>query len=1325
MNGNEHARSVVASFERTGASVLSVQAAAERLIAEKSWPARLTLLAAEPRLVDGPVARWCSERGEDLLAAVISRASEVGVEAVRREVPSALALAHVSRDDDTTESSQSTGVVIEALALVAGGATWLWPLVAVALDVLATRIHGHADVESLDQDGAAQLAALREAVEPVLVSAAGCEAADVARVLALARADWDQVWAALPTERNVTALERACVTAQLVAQWFETDGRVMGWIEDLQNLLKAARQRGAETAALEHRLVLYARSAPLNARARERDRAHLSGVVARECATYFQRTGAVWVLQAAIEAARAAYRLTLQNPPDRAEHASTLGGVLAEAVEAGILEPTALAEAVNYQREAYHVIPQGHPNRAGRASNLGNVLTKAVQAGIIDPAALTEAVNYQREAYQLTPHGHPNRATFASNLGNRLSEAVEAGTLEPAALTDAVNYQREAYQLTPHGHPNRAMFASNLGTLLVEAVEAGILEPAALTEAVNCQREAYQLTPEGHPRRAGRASNLGTLLAEAVETGILEPTALTEAVNYHREAYQLTPKAHLDRAPRAANLGSRLVEAVNAGILEPATLTDAINYHREAYQLTPQNHPERAVYASDLGTLLAEAVQAGILEPTALTEAVNYQREAYQLTPKSHPNHAAHASSLGSRLVETVQAGILEPAALTEAMNYHREAYQLTPQSHPHRAMQASNLGTVLAEAVGAGILEPAALTEAVNYQREAYQLIPQSHPHRAMQASNLGTVLAEAVQAGILEPAALSEAVNYQREAYQLTPESHPNRAAQASNLGSRLSEAVQAGILEPAALTEAVDEVSALLDELWRLARRGVTLTHRRHVLSRTRGASTRLPLTQLRRAGPEEAVRAVEALRGHLTGGMRAPQLRPGSVDPALEAAYRQAAGAYERTQVLAREGLASYADASPRATRLAELVEQVRASAPELSAFGGRPLFTGLCAGLPKHAAGIYLIPAAGPAAPGRTEEWPGAAVIVRSDGRTTQVSLPELTQAAVLENVQALLDSSATAQRVCAWLWQAVAEPLLAHGGPTLTEASEWVIVPSGHLGLLPLHAAGSAATGWLDDYTTVRLTPSLLSLIEPETATPAGAAPLIAISKAPDLSFLAADRPAALALIPNAELMTGSITPDTVLKALVEAPVAVLCGHAAHSLKDGGGLHFNADSDAPIAASGPRWLTAPGVEQLPLRDRQWVFLSACSSGQTATDLPDEAVGLPAAFRYAGFRTVIATTWPVKDHIAFITLALFLQHRAHQPQDSVGLALRRTRTWLRAATRGDLLAWLSELATTVDIPVDLAEALRQWWANCPDFTPHADPQDWAPYAATGH
>jgi hypothetical protein len=237
---------------------------------------------------------------------------------------------------------------------------------------------------------------------------------------------------------------------------------------------------------------------------------------------------------------------------------------------------------------------------------------------------------------------------------------------------------------------------------------------------------------------------------------------------------------------------------------------------------------------------------------------------------------------------------------------------------------------------------------------------------------------------------------------------------------------------------------------------------------------------------------------------------------------------------------------------------------------------------------------------------------------------------------------------------------------------------------------------------------------------------------VVAISDAVDLAFLPADQAIATGLLDSVSTVPEPVTPDTVLTALVEAPSAVISGHAVHSLAEGGGLALGQIRDDtvdpatdPTSGIRPRWLSAEAVERLPLRARGEVFLSACSSGQIATDLPDEAIGLPSAFRNAGFRSVIATTWPVKDHIAFLTLAHYLQLRATHPDQSPARALHHTRIWLRTTTTTGFKAWLTDLATAVPLPTKTMNLLRSWWTHHPDSFPCSDPEDWAAYSLTGH
>jgi len=64
--------------------------------------------------------------------------------------------------------------------------------------------------------------------------------------------------------------------------------------------------------------------------------------------------------------------------------------------------------------------------------------------------------------------------------------------------------------------------------------------------------------------------------------------------------------------------------------------------------------------------------------------------------------------------------------------------------------------------------------------------------------------------------------------------------------------------------------------------------------------------------------------------------------------------------------------------------------------------------------------------------------------------------------------------------------------------------------------------------------------------------------------------------------IPDAAPVTEPASPNTVLGALIEAPAAVLSGHAAHSLTAGGGLDFGTEPTEPRAPRTGRSGSRPG-----------------------------------------------------------------------------------------------------------------------------------------------
>jgi CHAT domain len=1265
--------------EHGGDGAFTLQAAMAELVAE-TWDDRWSVLARHPELLHESVARALAE-GDPLLGLVVLSAAEVGLDAVR----STFEVAH-----DVFEVAVGDVGGAEALVRVEAGVkvifsdegVWVGP----AVDAAIRRLRGDVAGEDLERLQRLRLAYLRRVT--------GVSQDVVADAYRLATTDWPDVWAELANLPNLTELVTAALVLQTLAAEFDPNGQLADRACDVVDLLRAATERGHQAAAEEHRLVLNVRSVFADGDLTIEERADACAGLAANCGGYSQRTGARWVLRASIDAGRQAVECTPAKHPNRAERVSNLGNRLSEAVQAGVLDRSVLVEAVEWQREAVECTPAGHPNRSERVSNLAGLLSQAVEAGVLDRSVLAEAVEWQREAVECTPAGHPNRSGCVSILGCLLSQAVLAGVADRLVLVEAVDLAREAVERTPAEHPSRAMYVSNLGSWLAEAVQAGVLDRSVLAEAVESQREAVERTPAEHPSRALYMSNLGSLLSYGVRAGVLDRSAYRKAVDLLREAVGCTRAEHPNRAMYVSNLGNLLSEAVQAGVLDRSVLAEAVVLQRKAVDCTPAEHPKRAMYVSNLGNLLSGAVQAGVLDRSVLVEAVEWQREAVDCTPAGHPDRAGYVSNLGNRLFEAVQARTLDRSAYRKAVEWQREAVECTPAGHPDRAGYVSNLGGLLSQAARAGVLGRSVLVEAVEWQREAVECTPAEHPNRAAYVSNLGSALSGAVQAGVLDRSVLVEAVKWQREAVECTPAGHPNRARCVSNLGSRLAEAVQAGVLLPA---DVVGGGEGLVDHVWDIVRRyGAGGRMRRVLLGNLRGAISAAPWLEYWAGNTTAAIECVEASRNHLFG------IRTDPTDDQLPAAhrvrYREARAAVEQAETRLRDSLGSDSDVASCRDRLNAIIDTIRAETG-FETFGSRPTLTDIARHIDDGELLVYLLPG----------DTGGIALTVDSSANVSTIALPDMSTANAAEHLPTLFSRTPDITTVAAWLWTTIAQPLLEHLPP-----GPLVIVPTGVLALLPLHAAGSETTGWLDDHRTIRILPSALSGATP-TRPDAPGPDLVMISHAQDLFFLNADLAVATNLNPAAKPLKGpTATVNAALHAIAKANQVVISGHGTYNVQDGAGISLIDGT-----------LTADAIARLPPLNRSIAILNACVTSQVSTELPDEAIGLPNALLAGGFHGIYATQWPVQDAVAFVTSAHLQQ--TMNPEQSPAQTMQATRTWLRHLTSQDLKQWIQQLEQTIELPVN-RDALNNWLANHTNTNnnrPFQDPANWAAFTYIGH
>ncbi|WP_098023796.1 CHAT domain-containing protein [Streptomyces sp. st115] len=292
-------------------------------------------------------------------------------------------------------------------------------------------------------------------------------------------------------------------------------------------------------------------------------------------------------------------------------------------------------------------------------------------------------------------------------------------------------------------------------------------------------------------------------------------------------------------------------------------------------------------------------------------------------------------------------------------------------------------------------------------------------------------------------------------------------------------------------------------------------------------------------------------------------------------------------------------------------------------------------------------------------------------LVVADGRVDVVPLPRLALSDVLKLSDAFLTTTTTGSAlgmvgslalrgnitsISAWLWRAVAEPVLSflgHEAPP-PEGEPWPRVcwsPVGPLAFLPLHAAGDGDPGapahrTVLDRVVSSYTPTLSALARARAHGSSSA------------SASAGERPSMLAVslpetpggapLPYAaeelDRIRGRLSPAVRVTALVGGEAereTVLAQLDAHHW-----VHFVCHGSQPMDDPGrggiQLWdgtLTVREMAALRLPKAQLAYLSACDTAVGGNRLLDEYLHLAAALQIVGYPHVIAAQWRTHDRYA--------------------------------------------------------------------------------------
>ncbi len=326
-----------------------------------------------------------------------------------------------------------------------------------------------------------------------------------------------------------------------------------------------------------------------------------------------------------------------------------------------------------------------------------------------------------------------------------------------------------------------------------------------------------------------------------------------------------------------------------------------------------------------------------------------------------------------------------------------------------------------------------------------------------------------------------------------------------------------------------------------------------------------------------------------------------------------------------------------------------------------------------------------------------------------------------------DNRQAWFD---TIDRVTNELWSKLMEPVISHLKQRSVQQA--ILIPTGPLGLLPLHAA------WTEDlekpcgrryaldeisFTYAPNARSLTNAREIATCTPPDA--LLAVDeprpvKANELPNSEREIQTAIETFPNHQVFKHEqATQQAVKNALSNYSVLHFSCH--------GYANFDEPLNSGLLMTHDEILSLRDLFELRLTGVRLAVLSACETALPGLETIDEVVSLPTGMLQAGVAGVAASLWSVADISTMMLMARFYELWRNQGLEPPE-ALRQAQQWVRDTTNGEKVAYFENFLpafSTTKMATSTADALwHKLILEHPDERNFAHPFYWAAFTYTG-
>lgn len=371
---------------------------------------------------------------------------------------------------------------------------------------------------------------------------------------------------------------------------------------------------------------------------------------------------------------------------------------------------------------------------------------------------------------------------------------------------------------------------------------------------------------------------------------------------------------------------------------------------------------------------------------------------------------------------------------------------------------------------------------------------------------------------------------------------------------------------------------------------------------------------------------------------------------------------------------------------------------------------------------------------------------GLALIVRQ-GNVEPVWLDNLTGDTVIEHWtefmkayqerhydwQSWLDALDKTTR---WLWDAAMGPIVASLARAAGDAGSVpsaMLIPSGLLGSLPLHAAWTDAPDAPDGRRYAL--DSVCFSYAPSAGSLAAARSVAERVVSDSLLAVAEPRPVSALPLPYASLEVAAVRrafptarmlqheEATFTETLAALPNATVYHFACH-----GYANFVTPLSSGMVMAEDNVLTVGHFLEEHLPGARLAVLSACETGMPS-DLqrPDEVVGLPAGFLQAGVAGVVASLWSVADLSTMMLIVRFFDNWRNQ-QMQPAEALRQAQQWMRRIDDGEKEKYIHPHLNQEDILAGTGITGRRFGNALADEsaanTDFSHPFYWAAFAYTG-